>query len=454
MSRDANHDEAKLRVLVIDDEREGRDAVVTALRPLGCRIETAENGEAAIARMRAGTCELAFCDLMLGEEDGVELVPRMLAINPDLHVVVVTGFGSIDSAVRAVKAGAGEYLQKPVDPAQVRAAVERVQADRARMRSMSEFERGARSSADIELLASKAPAMQQVLAMVGRTATADIPVLLRGESGTGKGVLATAIHRRSERREDPFVTVNCPSLSDELLSSELFGHIKGSFTGAVRDQPGKVEVADGGTLFLDELGDLSQTVQAKLLRFLQEHRYERVGDTETRIANVRIIAATNRDLEAMVADGRFREDLFYRLNVIEVAIPPLRERREDVLDLAKHFLAVFAAAANRPPMELSPAAEQLVQSYPWPGNVRELRNEFQRLTVLWPSRTVESDAFSKRITGGGTVGPMLGGDWSLDDIESEHIRKVLAKADTFEQAAQILKIEPSTLWRRRKRLGL
>ncbi len=262
------------------------------------------------------------------------------------------------------------------------------------------------------------------------------------------------MHRRSGRAGAPFVTVNCPSLSDDLLISELFGHVKGSFTGAIADQKGKVAAAEGGTLLLDELGDLSQPVQAKLLRFLQEQRYERLGDTVTRQADVRIVAATNCDLEALIADGRFRQDLLYRLNVVEIRMPPLRERIEDIIPLAQTMLAGFAAATQAAVRELSPAAKEVLMRYPWPGNIRELRNELQRTTVLWPSRIIEPEAFSLRIRGHSEPLPSLGGDCSLEAIEAEHIRKVLSRTDTFEGAARILGIEPSTLWRKRQRLGL
>ena len=442
------------RALVVDDERADREGLSAALRLLGCRVDAAENREGALGRARGEAYDLAFVDLMLGEESGVDLVPALLAANPNLHVIVVTAFGSIDSAVQAVKAGASDYVQKPVDPQRIRVLVERSNEERRLAASMSAFERSGGGRSESLILSSRTPAMQNALGVVQRAAMSEVPVLLRGESGTGKGALAEALHRQSERAKEPFVTVNCPTLTDELLSSELFGHVKGSFTGAVRDQAGKVEVADGGTLFLDELGDLSPTIQAKLLRFLQEKKYERVGDQHTRLADVRIVAATNRDLETQVREGRFREDLLYRLNVIEITLPALRERPDDLLDLAYHFLSLFCQAANRPPMEFSPASKQLLFSHPWPGNIRELRNEIQRVTVLWPTRIVEPDAFSVRVRGQVLAGPRIGGEHSLADIENEHIRQMLAKADTFEEAAQILGIEPSTLWRKRRRLGL
>ena len=252
--------------------------------------------------------------------------------------------------------------------------------------------------------------MRAVLEIVSRAAQADASVLFRGESGTGKGVLARAMHLQSKRRDRPFVTVNCPTLTEELLASELFGHAKGAFTGAVRDQPGRVEAAEGGTLFLDEIGDLPAGLQAKLLRFLQEKQFERVGETRTRKADVRVVAATNRDLEADVRSGRFREDLLFRLNVIEVRVPPLRERPEDVLPLARRFLAFFARAFGRPLPTLSADAEtRAAWTIDWPGNVRELRNAIERAMILWPSAVLEPQAFPERIAGGARPRPRLGG---------------------------------------------
>jgi NtrC-family two-component system response regulator AlgB len=290
--------------------------------------------------------------------------------------------------------------------------------------------------------------------MVRSAAGSEVPVLLRGESGTGKGMLARALHDHSPRRGDPFVTVNCPSLSDELLASELFGHVRGAFTGAVRDQQGKVELADGGTLFLDELGDLSPSVQARLLRFVQDRTYERVGDQRTRLADVRIVAATNRDLESLVLTGGFREDLLYRLNVIEVTLPALRDRPDDLMVLACQLLSLFCSDAGRTGMSFSPAAIALISSHPWPGNIRELRNEIQRITVLWPGRVIEADAFSVRIRGQPAAGPRVGGAHTLAAIEDAHVRLILARTTAFDEAARILGIDPSTLWRKRQRLGL
>jgi NtrC-family two-component system response regulator AlgB len=298
---------------------------------------------------------------------------------------------------------------------------------------------------------SRSPRMRQALETAMRVALSDASVLLRGENGTGKGVLARAIHARSARAARPFVVVNCPTLSDELLASELFGHARGAFTGAVRDQPGRVETAEGGTLFLDEIGEIPQQLQTKLLRFLQEREFERLGETETRRADVRIIAATNRDLEEAVAAGRFREDLLYRLNVVEIRIPALRERPEDILPLANRFLGFFARTAGRHDLALSRAAEEALLAYPWPGNVREMRNAIERAVILWPARVIEPSAFPDKIAQTQLGVPTLGGDFGLDAIEREHILRVLARTSTLEEAATILGIDSSTLYRKRKR---
>jgi two-component system, NtrC family, response regulator AlgB len=311
-------------------------------------------------------------------------------------------------------------------------------------------EKLAESVPETDLL-TESPKMRQVLDVITRVAASDASVLLRGESGTGKGVLARALHSQSARAGHPFIMVNCPTLSEDLLASELFGHARGAFTGAVRDQPGRVEAAAGGTLFLDEVSEIAPGLQAKLLRFLQEKEFERVGENQTRRADVRVVAATNRDLEQAVQRGQFREDLLFRLNVVEVRIPPLRERQEDILPLAKHFLAFFARATRKPVMELSAASEALLLSYPWPGNIRELRNAIERATILGPARIVEPTAFPERIAAQSEAGPSLGGNCSIERIEREHIHRVVSRTKTQEEAAEILGIDASTLWRKRKK---
>jgi NtrC-family two-component system response regulator AlgB len=312
------------------------------------------------------------------------LIPQLLAENPNVVVIVVTAYATFETAVEAVRRGAWDYLPKPFTPAQIRHLIEKAEARRSLSTRLADLQnRLATEAPDVDL-DSLAPAMRSVVEVVRRAGQTDVSVLFRGESGTGKGVLARALHDESKRRDRPFVTINCPTLTEELLSSELFGHAKGAFTGAVRDQAGRVEAAEGGTLFLDEIGDLPAGLQAKLLRFLQEKSFERIGETRTRKADVRVVAATNRDLDTDVKSGRFRLDLLYRLNVIEVRVPALRERREDLLPLARRFLAFFARAIGRAVPELSPEAAHVLADYDWPGNVRELRNAIERAVILWP----------------------------------------------------------------------
>jgi NtrC-family two-component system response regulator AlgB len=375
----------------------------------------------------------------------------LLASRPTVAVVIVTAYATIDQAVSAMCRGAVDYLPKPFTPAQVRHVVEQVAVRQRMTRRLADLEQQLKDALPDVDLESTSPAMRAALDMIPPVAAADATVLITGENGTGKGIFARLLHAQSPRAKRALVTVNCPTLSSELLASELFGYARGAFTDAVRDQAGRVEAADGGTLFLDEIGEISPALQSKLLRFLQEKQFERIGEQVTRSADVRIIAATNRNLEADVRDGRFREDLFYRLNVVEIRVPSLRERPDDIVRLAERFLAFFARATQRTVPELSPAAAEALRSYPWPGNVRELRNAIERALILWPGPVIEPAAFPARILAEPTNTPRLGGNCTLDAIEREHIAAITAQAPTLEDAARILAIDPSTLWRKRRR---
>jgi NtrC-family two-component system response regulator AlgB len=441
------------RVLVVDDEKNIRSTLSLCLEGIGCDVVAVGGGAAALAELARRPFDLAFVDLRLAHESGLDLIPKLVAAHASLVIVMITAYADFDTAVEAIKRGAWDFLPKPFSPAQIRHVVDKF-AERhdlaARMDDLARRLASAAPDPDHDP-SSRSPRMRQALETAMRVALSDASVLLRGENGTGKGVLARAIHARSARAARPFVVVNCPTLSDELLASELFGHARGAFTGAVRDQPGRVETAEGGTLFLDEIGEIPQQLQTKLLRFLQEREFERLGETETRRADVRIIAATNRDLEEAVAAGRFREDLLYRLNVVEIRIPALRERPEDILPLANRFLGFFARTAGRHDLALSRAAEEALLAYPWPGNVREMRNAIERAVILWPARVIEPSAFPDKIAQTQLGVPTLGGDFGLDAIEREHILRVLARTSTLEEAATILGIDSSTLYRKRKR---
>jgi NtrC-family two-component system response regulator AlgB len=442
----------QVRVLVIDDEKNIRSTLSVCLEGFSYEVVSVATAELARSAVARQPFDLAFLDLRLGSQSGLDLIPELLAARPSLSIIMITAYATFDTAVEAVQRGAQGYLAKPFTPAQVHHVVEQVLQRRALQGRVAALQdRLAEETPEIDL-SSTSSELRAVLEALVPASRSDATVLLRGESGTGKGVLAHALHDQSARRERPFVTVNCPTLSEELLASELFGHAKGAFTGAVRDQVGRVESADGGTLFLDEIAELSPALQAKLLRFLQEKQFERVGENQTRTADVRIVVATNRDLEADVAAGRFRQDLLYRLNVVELTVPPLRRRGDDILRLAERFLHFFAVKAKRPLFTLSPAAAQVLLRYPWPGNVRELRNVMERVAILWPAQTVEPAAFPERIRGtAAQESPSLGGDYTLEQIEREHILRVLSHTKTGDEAAKILGIDASTLWRKRRK---
>ena len=441
-------------LLLIDDEVSLRRTMRSTLESMGHAVAEAAAGEQAVAQLRRQHFDLAFLDLRLGRESGLDVLSALQREAPELAVVLVTAYASVDSAVEAMRRGAFDYLPKPFTPNQLRVVLERWQVVhrlRNRVALLEEQVRAANPEADLQ---TQEPAMRQALDVAFQVAASEATVLLRGESGTGKGVLARAIHARSPRAAGPFVTVHCPSLSAELLESELFGHVKGAFTGAVQDTEGKAAAAEGGTLFLDEVGDLPPAVQPKLLRLLQDRSYERVGETRSRLADVRIVAATNRDLAAEATAGRFREDLLYRLNVIEVELPPLRQRPRDLQPLAEHLLRFFARQAGKPVTHFSPAAQAALARHGWPGNERELRNAVERGVILAAGEEVDLGHLPVQLSGAPAARVEVGGRVTLEALEKEHIRRVLATAPSLNEAAVVLGINPSTLYRKRKDYGL
>jgi NtrC-family two-component system response regulator AlgB len=444
----------RMNVLLIDDETSLRRTLRTALETMGHSVAEARDGAQALTLLGHRVFNLAFLDLRLGRESGLELLPELLRLAPGLQVVVITAYAAIQTAVEAMRRGAFDYLPKPFTPDQLRIVLDKAGCMRKLQSHLSELEEQVQAVVPETDLRTEEPAVQRAVELAVKAANSEASILLRGESGTGKGVLARAIHAHSPRAAGPFVTVHCPSLSAELLESELFGHVRGAFTGAVRDTVGKVAAAEGGTLFLDEVGDLSAAVQAKLLRLLQEKRYERLGETQTRAGDVRIVAASNRNLESDAATGKFREDLLYRLNVIEIVLPPLRERRRDILPLAEHLLGFFARQTGKPLARFSDEARAAFLRYPWPGNVRELRNAIERGCILAAGDEVGLADLPAQLAAPARSGVEVGGRVTLDELEAEHIRRILAFAATIDEAAQVLGIDPSTLYRKRKRYGL
>jgi NtrC-family two-component system response regulator AlgB len=444
-----------MNILVIDDEQSLRKSLRIALETMNHHVAEAADGNQAQELLGHGLFDLAFLDLRLGKETGLDVLPALLQLASGLAVVVITAYATIETAVEAMRRGAIDYLPKPFTPEQIRIVLDRVTRLRHLQSHVQELEEQVRSVVPEADLRTQNSSMRQALELAFRAASSDATILLRGESGTGKGVLARAVHARSPRAAAPFVTVHCPSLSAELLESELFGHARGAFTGAVKDTEGKIAAANGGTLFLDEIGDLPLSLQPKLLRLLQDRQYERVGETRTRACNVRILAATNRDLQAAVSSGTFREDLLYRLNVIELVLPPLRQRPEDILPLAEHLLHFFARQTGKPVSGFSTEARMAIQRHSWPGNMRELRNGIERGVILASGTEVGLADLPAQI---GAPPPQtaleIGAAVTIEQLEAEHIRRVLARTPTMEQAAVVLGIDPSTLYRKRRRFGL
>jgi two-component system, NtrC family, response regulator AlgB len=439
-----------MHVLVVDDEANIRRALATAIELLNYRVETAESGPEALAALEAGSFQVVFLDLKLRNEDGLDLVSEILRIAPDVSIVMLTAYATIETAVEAMRRGAFDFLAKPCTPEQVLQVLDRVVRQRRLEQRVVELESQLEAESPELELATDSPAMQRVLTLAQRAAVSEANILLQGESGTGKSVLARIMHGASRRSANAFITVSCPSLSRDLLESDLFGHVRGAFTGALKDAVGKVAAAEAGTLFLDEIGEIPPEVQAKLLRLLQDREYERVGDTRVQRADVRVIAATNRDLAKEVASGVFREDLFYRLNVITLTLPPLRDRLIDLERLAERQLQFFSRRAGKSGLKFSATAWESMRRYYWPGNLRELRNVIERAVILSEGPEVGLEDLGNLKES--VPEPSIGGSATLEQIENEHIRRVLANSRTVDEAAATLGIDPATLYRRKKKL--
>ncbi len=453
-----------MEFLVIDDDKTFRDATCMLIDSEGHYAEAACSGELGLAELEKGKFDSVLLDLNLGAENGLDILEQILKRQPNLPVVMFTAQGSVKNAVEAMRRGAADFLEKPFTRGQFHLVLARLQRFHQLKQNIERLEwevKDSNAQSPEPLLDSSTPVMKEVMDTLLRAAKTPASILILGESGTGKSVVARAVHQQSHLADRPFITVSCPSLSRELLESDLFGHVKGAFTGALRDHWGKVKAAAGGTLFLDEIGDLPLEIQPKLLRLLQEREYERVGENVTRKAEVRIIAATSRDLKARVAEGAFREDLYFRLNVISAEMPPLRQRPGDLIRFAEHYIKHFAALCGRRLDGFSEAAAAAISAYSWPGNLRELRNAIEHAVIMAKGSKLELADLPAELRGHpapGTKGngaPLEAGSMvSMEKLEEAHLRKVLERTSNLAEAAEVLGIDQATLYRKRKKLGL
>ena len=438
-------------VLVVDDEFSMRDSLVHWFEKDGYRTGSAEDARVALRRLEEGTWDAILLDIKMPGMDGLELQRRIHEVDPELPIIMITAFASVDSAVQALKQGAFDYVTKPIDPDELSHLVRRaVEQRRLRRENMQLRHKVDQMIAPTTIVGASGP-MARVLELVRSVAETDTTVLIRGESGTGKELIAQTIHANSRRQYFPIVPVNCGSVPASLLESELFGHERGAFTGAQYRRKGKLEMADGGTLFLDEVGTISLPMQVNLLRVLETKEFCRLGGAKPVRVDFRVICATNQDLEQQVRDGTFREDLYFRLNVVTISLPPLRERRQDIPLLAHHLLMKYVREMNRPFTGFDPAAMDLLVRYGWPGNVRELANAVERAMVVGRPPSIRSEDLPVRLN---EKPDMPVGD-SLADIEKAHVRQILERAGgNVTRAAEILGIDRVTLYNKIKKYGL
>ncbi len=450
------------RVLVVDDERKMRRVLQILLEQMGLESVPVENGEAALQHFRGEKVDLVLTDLKMPGMSGVELLAQIRSIDPDVPVIVLTAHGTVATAVAAMKHGAFDYILKPFDLQAIELVI-RNALEMRRYRTENRFlKEQANTIPAFENLIGESSVMQSVYSMIGQVAAAKTAVLITGETGTGKELVARAVHALSPRRDELFVPLNCAAIPADLLESELFGHVRGAFTGAQVERTGKFELADGGTLFLDEIGDMAYALQAKLLRVLQEGVIERIGSNTPVKVDVRLISSTNRDLAAGMAGGTFREDLFYRLNVFEIHLPPLRERHQDIPHLAAFFLAQFGEELGKGPLLLSPPACRLLEQYTWPGNVRELRNLMERAAVLSTGPHVDVSLVQvllPAVTRPTAAATETNGSLELGNAVEEVERKLILRAlgaanDNKAEAARLLGVSERTLWYKLKRYGM
>ena len=444
--------ERKAKILVVDDEAIVRESLRDWLSDCGYQIFTAENGHQALEIIEKERLSIVITDLVMPGMDGIELMKRAKDIIPNIGVIIITAYGSITTAIAAMKEGAYDYIEKPFCPERAELLVQKLVEHQGLIEENISLHQKLEERYRFENIIAKSPKMQQVIEVIKIVARSNATVLIMGDSGTGKELVARAIHAQSHRRGKPFIAISCAALPESLLESELFGHEKGSFTGAYAQKKGKFEIANRGTLFLDEIGEMSTNIQVHLLRVLEEKEFTRVGGNEMIKVDVRVVSATNKDIRKAVASGQFREDVYYRLNVVTIELPPLRERKEDIPLLAEHFLKKFALENQKKITGFSPDATDFLLKYEWPGNVRELENAIERAVILAQNSNIEvTDLPHQNLPLARSASPAK----RLKEAEKNHILNILTEAEgNYSEAARILGISRMTLYNKAREYGI
>ena len=437
-------------ILVVDDELSVRDSLTKWFKEDGYRTGAAADANEALKKLKPGLWDIIFLDIKLPGMDGMELQQRIKSIDPNATIIMITAYAAVDTAVKSLKEGAYDYVTKPVDPDYLSHLVANAIKQKRLLSENIQLKERIQELYEIDQIIGESPAMLKVFDLIKTVAPTDTSVMIRGESGTGKELIARAIHSNSPRRFFPIITINCGGLTEGLTESEFFGHEKGAFTGALYRRKGKFEMADGGTIFLDEVGNIDAKAQTDLLRVSETKQFTRVGGDEIIKVDFRLICATNRDLELALKEGKFREDLYYRLNVFSISIPPLRERRTDILLLCNYFLEKLASSINKPVTGFSSEAKERLETYDWPGNVRELRNAIERAIVVAKGSTITVDDLPIPLTP-----KAVAEDHSLEAMEKAHIKNVLEQMGwNITRSAEILGIDRATLYHKIKKYGL
>ncbi len=445
-------------ILLVDDEKSVRSTLAVLLQKNGYRVQESSNGENAIEKLKGQFFDLVLTDLKMEPVDGIEVLKRAKEINPSTEVVMMTAYSTVESGVEAIKLGAYDYIQKPFEKDEFLIIVGKALERKELLTEVEHLQNELKEKYRFENIIGSSKEMFDVLSLVSKVSKTDSTILISGDSGTGKELIAKAVHVNSRRKHRSFVTINCGAIPENLQESELFGHVRGAFTGAIRDKRGLFQEADGGTLFLDEVGETALSTQVKVLRFLQDGEIRRVGDNEPLFVDVRLIAATNKELPKLIEEGKFREDLFYRLNVIPIHLPPIRKRKDDIPLLVNHFMKKYVEREHKNVVSISPEAMKMLTGYHWPGNVRELENVIERAIILTNRNTILPDDFPASIRDSHKRTQDVEVDLeekTLEDVEKHTILKTLEKYSwNQKQASEILGISTTTLWRKLKLYGI